>query len=141
MSTKQTLAHCPALEPVDKRVPPEVWERIFNHLYPSQLSQFSMVNKNFNSIVSSLSVWFRIFSVSVAYGSNKRLRTLHNMSESKSYMLFMCVNSRYVCENCFALTPYNAVNVRPQPWWAPLPTLSTKEFEYLGEELNLDWKL
>ncbi|KAG0028647.1 hypothetical protein BGZ81_004545 [Podila clonocystis] len=140
MSTKKTVAHSPALEPIDKRVPPEIWERIFNHLYPSQLSRFSMVNKNFNVLVSSLSVWSRMFSV--AYGSKKRLRTLRNVPESKSYMLFMCANSCFICENCLVLSPYNATaSYRPRKYWAPLPTLSTKELEYLGEELNLDWQV
>ncbi|KAF9535223.1 hypothetical protein EC957_001900, partial [Mortierella hygrophila] len=45
------------LEPAHKRVPVEVWEQIFSFLYPSQLSRISMVNKNFNSIVSLLKVW------------------------------------------------------------------------------------
>ncbi|KAG0352272.1 hypothetical protein BGZ54_002873 [Gamsiella multidivaricata] len=69
----------------DKRVPPEIWQRTFNRLYPSQLSRISMVNKNFNTIVSSLPVWSHMFSV--AFGPKMRLRTLRNIPESKSYML------------------------------------------------------
>ncbi|KAG0342691.1 hypothetical protein BG000_002475 [Podila horticola] len=75
---------------IDKRVPPEIWERIFSRLYPSQLSRMSMVNKNFNKIVSSLSVWSRMFSL--IFGPEMKLRTLRNMPESKSYMLYMCLN-------------------------------------------------
>ncbi|KAF9304164.1 hypothetical protein BG003_001766, partial [Podila horticola] len=88
MSIEQTLPDCPALEPIDKRIPPEVWERIFSRLYPSQLSRLSMVNKTFNKIVSSLSTWSRMFPV--AHSSDKqRLRTLRDVPESKSYMLYM----------------------------------------------------
>ncbi|KAI1321585.1 hypothetical protein EDD11_003065 [Mortierella claussenii] len=113
MITQQVLARCPDFEPVDKRVPVEVWERIFNRLYPSQLSRLSMVNKTFNKIVSSLSVWSRMFTL--AFGPKKRLRTLRNIDESKSYMLYMCAS--------------------------PVPTLSTVEFKYLGEEINMNWYL
>ncbi|KAG0296900.1 hypothetical protein BGZ98_000780 [Dissophora globulifera] len=139
MSTEQPLALCSALETVDKRVPSEVWEQIFNRLYPSQLSRISIVNKTFNAIVSSLSLWSRMFTI--AYGPKMRLRTLLNMPESKSFMLYMCVNSRYVCERCFTVTPFNDDYGRPRPSRAPLPTLSTREFQYLGEELNLGWRV
>lgn len=79
---------------IDKRVPPEVWEQIFNHLYPSQLSRMSMVNNNRNRIVSSLSVWSRMFSV--VFGPTKRLRLLRNIPESKSFTCFICARAVFI---------------------------------------------
>ncbi|KAG0338837.1 hypothetical protein BG005_003614, partial [Podila minutissima] len=74
-------------EPVHKRVPVEIWEQILNYLYPSQLSRISMVNKNFNSIVSLLKVWSRMFTI--AHGPKAHLRPLLGIPKSKSYMTFM----------------------------------------------------
>ncbi|KAK3827844.1 MAG: hypothetical protein J3Q66DRAFT_394167 [Benniella sp.] len=41
----------------EKRVPIEVWERIFNYLYPSQLSRLSMVCRTLPDIVAKLPIW------------------------------------------------------------------------------------
>ncbi|KAG0195633.1 hypothetical protein BGX33_002880, partial [Mortierella sp. NVP41] len=118
---------------IDKRVPPEVWEQIFNHLYPSQLSRMLIVNNNLNKIVSSLSVWSRMFSV--VFGPAKRFRLLRNMPESKSYMLYMCAGSLHVCEECLGLTlPSTA-----EPVLALLPMLSKGNIRFLGEQVNEDW--
>ncbi|KAF9081192.1 hypothetical protein BGX29_004692, partial [Mortierella sp. GBA35] len=127
---------------IDKRVPPEIWERIFDRLYPSQLTRMSMVNNNFNKIVSSLSVWSRMFSV--AFGPTMRLRTLRNMPESKSYMLYMCASSLYICEECLSRTPFETIynqGERPSRVLAPMPTLSKGNLKYLGEEVNMNWTI
>ncbi|KAK3827370.1 MAG: hypothetical protein J3R72DRAFT_496393 [Linnemannia gamsii] len=127
---------------IDNRVPPEIWEQIFSRLYPSQLSRMSMVNSNFNKIVSSLSVWSRMFSL--VFGPTVRLRTLPNMPESKSYMLYLCASSLYVCEQCFVQIPFEYSSfgtTYSQPVLAPLPTMTKGNIKYLGEELNLDWKV
>lgn len=125
---------------IDKRVPPEIWQRIFSRLYPSQLSRMSLVNKTFNKIVCSLSMWSRMFSVT--FGPKKRLRTLRNMPESKSYMLYLCASSLYICEECLGLTPFATIryyNERPQLVLAPMPTMTKGSIKYLGEEINLHW--
>lgn len=139
MSIEQTLADYPALDPIDKRVPFEVWERIFSRLYPSQLSRLSMVNKTFSKIVSSLSMWSRMFFV--AHSSDKkRLRTLRDMPESKSYMLYMCAMSLYVCEYCLCMASCNAdKNDKPKQRLAPMRTLKTGKFGYVGEEIDMHW--
>ncbi|KAF9310659.1 hypothetical protein BGZ91_007037, partial [Linnemannia elongata] len=133
---------------IDKRVPPEIWERIFERLYPSQLIRMSMVNKNFYKIVSSLSVWSYMFSV--AFGPTMRLCTLCKMPESKSYMLYMCASSLYICEECLSRTPcetlrdmrgYRQPEWGPRPALAPMPTLSKGSFKYQGEEVNLNWTI
>jgi hypothetical protein len=133
---------------IDKRVPPEIWERIFERLYPSQLIRMSMVNRNFDKIISSLSVWSYMFSV--AFGPTMRLRTLRNMPESKSYMLYMCASSLYICEECLSRTPcetlrdwqgYRLAEREPRPTLAPMPTLSKGSFKYQGEEVNLNWTI
>ncbi|KAF9370134.1 hypothetical protein CPB97_002992 [Podila verticillata] len=127
---------------IDKLVPLEIWEQISNHLYPSQLSRMSMVNRNFNKIVSSLSVWSRMFSF--VFGPKMRLRTLCNIPESKSYMLYMCASSFRVCEGCLKLAPWSA-NINnlglPEPVLVRLPTMTKGDIQYLGEEVNLDWKV
>ncbi|KAK3805451.1 MAG: hypothetical protein JOS17DRAFT_768509 [Linnemannia elongata] len=127
---------------IDKRVPPEIWERIFNRLYPSQLTRVSMVNHNFNKIVSSLSVWPRMFSM--VFGPTRRLRTLRNMPESKSYMLYMCASSLHVCEECLGMTPFSSnltTSTKPVPVLAVLPTMTKGDIIYQGEEFNEDWKI
>ncbi|KAF9273785.1 hypothetical protein BGZ68_001212 [Mortierella alpina] len=129
-------------EQIDKRVPPEIWERIFGRLYPSQLTWLSMVNKNFNRIVSSLPVWSQMFSV--AFGPT-------TMPEAKSYMLYMCASSLYICEECLNRTPYLPKYSsltrkverpqRPSPMLAPMPTLSKDNLKYLGKEVSLNWTI
>lgn len=101
-----------------------------------------MVNKNFNKIVSSLSVWSRMFSQ--IFGPEVKLRTLRNMPESKSYMLYMCASSRNICERCLGLTSVKASSyerLRPLPVLAPMPTMTKGKFKYLGEEVDLNWKI
>lgn len=136
--------------PLDERIPLEVWQRIFDGLYPSQLSRLSMVNKNFNAIVSSLSVWSHIFKKAHSADNNSqgddmvRLRTLGTMSESKSYMLYMCAVSIYVCESCFGMPPirrYGSGCIRPARAMAPMPTMNKPGLLYEGEELNVNWEI
>jgi hypothetical protein len=133
---------------IDKQVPPEIWERIFDRLYPSQLTRMLMVNNNFNKIVSSLSAWFRMFSV--AFGPITRLRTLCNMPESKSYTLYMCASSLHICEECLSCIPFETTcdqwgnrktAMGLKPVLAPMPTLSKGNLKYLGEEVNLNWTI
>lgn len=124
---------------IDKRLPTEVWEQIFCYLYPSQLSRLSMVSKTFYTIVCSLAMWSRLFTST--FGPKKRLRPLIGISESKSYMLYLCASSLHICENCNSLTKYEA-GLRsglPLLVLVPAPTQSTDEVEYLGERLNEDW--
>ncbi|KAG0062051.1 hypothetical protein BGZ89_010967 [Linnemannia elongata] len=139
MSTKSQL-ELQTHDQIDKRVPPEIWQRIFSRLYPSQLSRLSLVNKNFNKIVSSLSVWSYMFSVT--FGPKRRLRIHRNIPESKSYMLYMCASSLYICEECLGLTLFRTVRYshqRPQLILAPMPTMSKDGIKYLGEEINVSW--
>lgn len=101
-----------------------------------------MVNKTFNKIVSSLSLWSRMFSI--IFGPKNRLRTLRNMPESKSYMLYLCASSLYICEECLALTPLETVRYpdqRPQLILAPMPTMNMSGIKYLGEEIDSHWKV
>src|SRR5690348_10681543 len=69
---------------LDKHAPAEIWEQIFSYLYPSQLCRLSMVNKTFETIVSSLPIWRYLFTENTV---RKRLRFLRGIPESKSYML------------------------------------------------------
>ncbi|KAK3845705.1 MAG: hypothetical protein J3R72DRAFT_487405 [Linnemannia gamsii] len=134
--------NCPALDSIDKRLPPEVWATIFSRLYPSQLSRLSMVNKTFNKIVSSLSIWSRIFFVAYPAGT-MRLRTLRDMPESKSYMLYLCALSLYICECCLFMASCKAdFYGRPKQHQAPMRILKTETCEVTPElqhQKQLEW--
>lgn len=122
---------------IDMRVPPEIWERIFTRLYPSQLTRVSMVNKNLNAIVSSFEVWRRMFYV--AHGPKAQLRQLIRIPKTKSsYMMFMCASSHHVCEKCFSLTGYNAGKLYKLPLPIPviLPRRSTDVIKYVGDRAD-----
>lgn len=123
-------------------VPNEVWERILSHLYPSQLSRISMVNKNLNVIVSSLEVWRRMFYA--ARGPKAQLRQLVCIPKFKSsYMMFMCASSFHICEICFQLTEYNANNLYKLPLPMPVlfPRRSTDAIEYVGDKFDPNWTI
>ncbi|KAF9122055.1 hypothetical protein BGX30_002235 [Mortierella sp. GBA39] len=141
MSTKrksQLRTH----DQIDRRVPPEIWEQIFNYLYPSQLSRVSMVNKNLNVIICSLEVWPRMFYA--AHGPKAQLRPLMCIPKAKSsYMMFMCAWSLHVCERCFGLTGYNAGNVYmlPLPISIILPRRSTDAIKYMGDRFDPNWTI
>ncbi|KAF9540178.1 hypothetical protein EC957_004576 [Mortierella hygrophila] len=127
---------------IDKRVPPEIWEQIFNHLYPSQLSRISMVNKNLNVIVSSLEVWPRMFYA--AHGPKAQLRPLMSIPKFKSSsMIFMCASSLHICEKCFGLTGYNAdkLYMLPLPIPVLLPRRSTDAIKYVGGRFDPNWTI
>ncbi|KAF9120941.1 hypothetical protein BGX30_002874 [Mortierella sp. GBA39] len=127
---------------IDKRVPPEIWEQIFNHLYPSQLSQVSMVNKNLNVIASSLDVWPRMFYA--AHEPKAQLRPLVSIpSFMSSHMMFMCALSLHVCEKCFGLTGYNADKLYKLPLPIPvlLPRRSTDAIKYVGDRFDPNWTI
>ncbi|KAG0371703.1 hypothetical protein BGX24_001307 [Mortierella sp. AD032] len=127
---------------IDKQVPPEIWEQIFSHLYPSQLSRMSMVNKNLNMIVSSLEVWSRMFYA--AYGPKAQLRKLTCIPKTKSsYMIFMCASSLHVCEKCFGLIGYNTDKLYKLPLPIPvlLPKRSTDVNKYLGGRFDPNWTI
>ncbi|KAF9946639.1 hypothetical protein BGZ72_000151, partial [Mortierella alpina] len=98
-----------------------------------------MVNHHFNRIVSSLLVWTQMFPL--IFGDNTRLRTLVNIPDSKSYMLYICANSLYICEECLGLTDNSSLYYRPQPALAPMPTMTKGDLIYLGEEVNKTWKI
>ncbi|CAO3571127.1 unnamed protein product [Mortierella alpina] len=138
-ATHDTPGWDPLDLPLDRRVPNEVWGCIFKNLYPSQLCRLSLVNKHFYTIVTSMSLWSRMFTLT--HGPKKRLRTLRGMPESKSYMLFMCANSLHVCEQCLGPLKFKETAPLPKAHWAPLPTLSTKDLHYVGEEINKRWSI
>ncbi|KAF9341158.1 hypothetical protein BGZ91_010644 [Linnemannia elongata] len=123
-------------------LPNEVWEKILSHLYPSQLSRMSMVDKNLSEIVSSLKVWPRMFHA--AHGSKAQLRPLMCIPRFKnSHMIFMCASSLHVCEKCFGLTGYNAIKLYMLPLPIPvlLPRRSTDAIKYVGDRFDPNWTI
>ncbi|KAF9967010.1 hypothetical protein BGZ70_000419 [Mortierella alpina] len=140
MSTKKMRLR--TRDQIDKRVPREIWEQILSHLYPSQLSRMSMVNKTLNMVISSLEVWPRMFYA--AHGPKGQLRPLVRIPSFKSsYMMFMCASSLHVCEKCFGLTEYNADKAYKLPLPIPvlLPRRSTDAIKYVGERFDPTWTI
>lgn len=100
-----------------------------------------MVNRAFDSIVSSLPIWYYLFTKN-CYGY--RLRLLQGKLESKSYMLYMCANSLHICEECGYQQRYDLENLAnlPLPVLVRLPKRhcsSDEKIKYLGDQLNLTW--
>ncbi|KAK5805457.1 hypothetical protein F5H01DRAFT_353760 [Linnemannia elongata] len=123
---------------LDKHVPAEIWEQIFSYLYPSQLCRLSMVNKAFEIIISSLPIWRYLFTKNAF---RKRLRFLRGITESKSYMLYMCANSLHICEECGYQERFGSKNLAD----FPLPVLvrlseshcsSDEEIVFSDEEIE-----
>jgi len=103
----------------DKRVPVEVWEKIFTGLYPSQLSRLSIVSKTFYSIITSLPIWSRLFTLT---HPKQELRVLRGRSVSSCCMIYMCAVSLHFCEECQKLVPFQKHN----PSHLPLPVFVTQ---------------
>ncbi|KAG0376021.1 hypothetical protein BGX24_008391 [Mortierella sp. AD032] len=126
---------------IDNRIPVEIWEQIFSNLYPSQLCRLSMVSRAFETIVTLLPIWYQLFTEN---NFKKRLRFLRGISESKSYMLYMCANSLHICEECGHQENFDSTILAdlPLPVLVRLPKRhcpSDEEIEYVGDQLNLTW--
>ncbi|KAK3827842.1 MAG: hypothetical protein J3Q66DRAFT_321225 [Benniella sp.] len=117
-------------KPLDKRVPIEVWENIFQYLYPSQLARVSQVSKAFYNIVDGLSLWLKIYSIGRL--SSPRQDIGFGVITPKRLMLFVIACSFCICEQCFhfcdgenALGRLAAMPL-PVPLWRILWTTSWK---------------
>jgi hypothetical protein len=117
-------------KPLDKRVPIEVWENIFQYLYPSQLARVSQVSKTFYYIVDGLSLWLKIYTIGRL--SSPRQDIGFGVITPKRLMLFVIACSFCICEQCFrfcdgenALGRLAAMPL-PVPLWRILWTTSWK---------------
>ncbi|KAF9345129.1 hypothetical protein BGX34_005006 [Mortierella sp. NVP85] len=91
---------------LEKRVPVEVWERIFEYLYPSQLSRVSMVCRTFHAIVGELPIWPEIYAKAHPAGQNHvigGIKPVQGKSLNKDFMLHVCGESFQICELCFSV--------------------------------------
>ncbi|KAK3827847.1 MAG: hypothetical protein J3Q66DRAFT_394169 [Benniella sp.] len=91
---------------LENRVPVEVWERIFEHLYPSQLSRVSMVCRTFYDIVGKLPVWPDIYAKAHPGGQNHvigGIKPVRGKSLNKDFMVHVCGESFQICELCFSV--------------------------------------
>ncbi|GJJ74962.1 hypothetical protein EMPS_07320 [Entomortierella parvispora] len=133
----------------DKRVPVEIWEKIFSDLYPSQLSRLSRVSKTFYAIVASLPIWIRLFELT---HPNKALRLLQGRSSSTCCMIYMCAISLHFCEACQKLIPFRQEHSAklPLPVLVTLPstpvrtTITTGKVDsgnIVGNMINLNWRI
>ncbi|GJJ74963.1 hypothetical protein EMPS_07321 [Entomortierella parvispora] len=133
----------------DKRVPVEIWEKIFSDLYPSQLSRLSRVSKTLYAIVASLPIWIRLFELT---HPNKALRLLQGRSSSICCMIYMCAISLHFCEACQKLIPFRQEHSAklPLPVLVTLPstpvrtTITTGKVDsgnIVGNMINLNWRI
>lgn len=122
-------------------IPLEVWQRICDYLYPSQLVRLSKVSSLTHHVVCGLSVWSKIFSLT--HGPNSRLHLLPRIPESQSYMLYMVAISPKVCEQCFKMCSIETdrSSTFPLPTVAPSQTRSTKDITYHGEPIDKNFKV
>jgi len=126
---------------VDKRLPPEVWAKIFGRLYPSQLCRLSMVCRTFNTIISSLPYWSQIFRIA---RPDRQLRLLQGYSESRCYMTYLCAVSLHLCEECFQISRLQEKHLAelPLPVLVTLPNPVRNDTRAVaGEAVNLRWRV
>ncbi|KAG0226928.1 hypothetical protein BGX31_007149 [Mortierella sp. GBA43] len=91
---------------VAKRVPPEVWERVFRWLYPSQLSRISMVCRIFADIVAKLPVWTILYSKAHPTNQNHLvggIKLVVGKNPTKEFMKYVCAESSQICELCYLI--------------------------------------
>lgn len=99
-------AQCKQDTGVDKRVPPEVWERIFKYLFPSQLSRISMVSRSLYDIVSKLPVWGEMYDKAHPQHKNHLVGGVKprvGKNPPLDFMLHMLAESLRICELCFSV--------------------------------------
>jgi len=96
----------------EKRVPIEVWERIFKHLYLSQLSRVSMVCRTFNDIVGRLPIWLTVYAKVHPNDQNHLagvIKPVLGKNPNKDFMIRLCAESLRICELC--LSVYNGTDI------------------------------
>jgi len=125
---------------VDKRIPPEIWEKIFERLYPSQLSRLSRASRTLHAMIGSLPLWKRIFEST--HSNKEPLRLLRGRANFKSHMVYISVLSRHICEVCFKLSKFQELHRAhlPLPVMEKLNTISAVTgVQHVGEMINWDW--
>ncbi|GJJ75002.1 hypothetical protein EMPS_07360 [Entomortierella parvispora] len=117
-------------------VPLEVWQRICDYLYPSQLIRLSKVSSLTQHAVCNLPVWSKVFALT--HGEKSRLHLLPKLPDSQSYMYYMCAISPKVCEQCFKNCDFETdrPSAFPLPTIAPSQTRCTKDITYHGEPVD-----
>ncbi|KAK3827846.1 MAG: hypothetical protein J3Q66DRAFT_5588 [Benniella sp.] len=106
---------------VEKRLPTEVWERIFQYLYPSQLSRVSMACRTFYDIVADLLIWPEVYAQVHSNDENhvfEGIKPVPGKNSNKDFMLRICAESFQICELC--LSVYNGTDI-PKDRLASLP--------------------
>ncbi|KAG0044917.1 hypothetical protein BGZ83_009820 [Gryganskiella cystojenkinii] len=93
--------HSPKKEALrlDQCFPLEIWEKISRYLYPSQLCRLARATRALNESVGSLQVWKKWF-LKTQGCSSAPFKYLPGVTESRSYMLYLCANSLMICEGC-----------------------------------------
>ncbi|KAF9433266.1 hypothetical protein BGZ76_009671 [Entomortierella beljakovae] len=78
-------------------IPKETWKWICSYLYPSELTRLSTVNKTMYELVKDLKVWKEWYFKSQ---KSSKLALIPGLSESHSFMLYLCSVSFSICELC-----------------------------------------
>jgi len=126
---------------LQERIPMEVWQRVCDYLYPSQLLRFSKVSSRTHQAVCTLPVWSKLFALT--HGEKSRLHLLQRIPDSQSYMYFMAAISPKVCEQCFKHCNFQTDRPSTFPLLtvAPTQTRSTKDITYHGEPVDDGFKV
>ncbi|KAF9951526.1 hypothetical protein BGZ65_005893 [Modicella reniformis] len=89
-------------KPIDKRLPVEVWSRIFQYLYPSQLSRVSLVSKTLYDVVDRLDLWLKVYLQGYLEVPVPNIDTnILKPDLPKRLMLYVFARSFSICEQCF----------------------------------------
>lgn len=136
----------------EERVPPEVWQQIFQFLYPSQLSRVSMVCRTFHDIISKLDIWSEIYAKAHAGKKNHLvggIKPVVGKHHPKDFMLYVCAESLQICELCFSV--YGGTDVSknilasmplPVQMWRVRAASKNVEFvAYSVKGLPKDWTI
>ncbi|KAF9209821.1 hypothetical protein BGZ49_000542 [Haplosporangium sp. Z 27] len=86
--------------PFKLRIPLELWTKVCEYLYPSQLARLALVNKSAYGMVAGLDVWEKWYKKS---HRSLPLALIPGMPASQSYMLYIHSISFAICEECMKL--------------------------------------
>ncbi|KAF9931103.1 hypothetical protein BGZ65_005052 [Modicella reniformis] len=136
---------------IEKRVPFEVWVRILQYLYPSQLSRVSMVCRTLYEIVSELAIWPEIYTK--AHPDNKNhliggIKPTPGKNPRKLFMHYLCAEGLQICELCYSVYSGSDVS-KDRLAFFPLPIhvwrvrafLMTVQFLPFSPKRPTDWTI
>ncbi|KAF9916950.1 hypothetical protein BX616_002353 [Lobosporangium transversale] len=84
-----------------EQIPNSLWVKICSYLYPSQLARLSQANKMLYKVVTGLSCWTLWYNNRMHGLPKVTVQKIPELMASHNFMLYMCVLSLQLCEQCF----------------------------------------